>query len=49
MSSRSAHELTPAPGQSDDNSQAVTAEDIAKNVAALKTRMKGGKGRGRNR
>ena len=40
--------LTPAAGHSDDNSNAVTAEEIAKNVAALKTRMKGrGKGRGK--
>ncbi|TXT13037.1 hypothetical protein VHUM_01438 [Vanrija humicola] len=34
-----------APGQSSDGGQAVTAEEIAKNVAALKGRMKGrGKG-----
>lgn len=38
--------LKAAPGLSDDSSKPLTAEEIPKNVEALKTRMKGGRGKG---
>lgn len=46
---RTRDQLTSGPDVSDDNRAAPTAEEIAKNVQALKGRMKGRKGgRGRN-
>lgn len=42
------HRADNAAPQSGDDSHPVTAEDIAKNVQALKGRMKGRKGRGRD-